>query len=118
MDKIEKKKTHGKKRSDEWPRVRKDWIKNNPACAVCGTKKNVQVHHRVAFHTHPELELDPTNFITLCEGEERDHHRMIGHCENFQSINEHVDADVAFWKAKIANRPKWDKKTLKWIYPI
>jgi hypothetical protein len=102
-------KTHGTPRSDKWGGVRKLWLKEHGTCAACGTDKNLQVHHVIAFHTDKEKELDPSNFITLCEGMERNCHRFIGHLENFQSINEKSREDAAYWLSKIAHRPKWEK---------
>lgn len=64
----EKVKTQGKKRSSKWDKVRDDFIKLNPSCAVCGSTKNLQVHHKKPFHLFPELELDVNNLVTLCEG--------------------------------------------------
>ncbi len=57
------------KRSGHWPTVRKDYLKDHPNCAVCSGNKKCEVHHKKPFHTHPELELEPTNFITLCEND-------------------------------------------------
>jgi hypothetical protein len=39
----------------------------------------VAVHHVESFHEHPELELDPTNLISLCEGPIKRHHLKVGH---------------------------------------
>ncbi len=58
----------GNLRSPEWPKVRAEHLKNNPTCACCGGTENLQVHHIKEFHNYPELELEPTNLITLCEG--------------------------------------------------
>ena len=102
---IEKLKTHGKKRSDKWPKVRKAHIKNHPACEVCGDKKSPQVHHVRPFHLHPELELEDSNLITLCEGEERNCHRLFGHLENWKSVNKDVRRDAKIWSSKIKKRP-------------
>lgn len=91
-------------RSSEWRKVRKEWLKNNPRCAACGATKGVQVHHISPFHDHPELELKPKNFITLCEilgGPE--HHLQIGHGGDFKARNPYVVSDAA---ALLANPSK------------
>jgi 5-methylcytosine-specific restriction endonuclease McrA len=62
-------------RSSRWPTVRKHYLAKHPTCAACGSRKDINVHHVVSFHTDPTKELDPTNLITLC----RKHHLEIGH---------------------------------------
>lgn len=79
-------------RSYQWPEVRKIHLKNNPSCAACGGSVRVQVHHKIPFHTHPELELDPTNLITLCMGE-RECHLWCGHLEDWHKFNLEVEPD-------------------------
>ena len=69
----------GLKRSSRWPRVRQLWLEIYPQCAACGGLDNVEVHHVIPFHLHPELELDDTNFISLCEKMGTEHHLRIGH---------------------------------------
>lgn len=69
----------GQKRSSKWPQVRKVWLKENPTCAACGTAQHVEVHHKIPFHLHPELELQPSNFITLCSTIFVEHHLKVGH---------------------------------------
>ena len=98
----------GAKRSPEWPRVRREHLKRFPACAVCGeTKNQIEVHHRRMFSTNPELELDPSNLITLCESGKNGIvcHRAFGHLGSYQSINESVEEDARVWRTKISNRP-------------
>jgi hypothetical protein len=70
-------------RSPEWPEARNAWIKEHPTCAACGSSKRVQVHHCMPFHADPQLELDPTNFISLCM-DEKDCHLLIGHSGKFR----------------------------------
>lgn len=95
------------KRSDKWPTARKDYLKDHPNCAVCGGDKKLEVHHKRPFHIHPELELDPNNFITLCENDKNgvNCHLLVGHLGNFKSVNLSVETDAAEWKKKIINRP-------------
>lgn len=115
MDNIEKVKTHGVPRSKLWNKTKKQFALKNPkVCAVCGTKKGLQLHHKVAFHTHPELELDLDNLVWLCESMDKDCHRMFGHLGNFKSINEKIDEDIKIWKKKISTRPLWNGK--EWVY--
>lgn len=94
----------GVARSSQWPAVRATYIKDHPDCAVCGKRNNIQCHHKRPYHLHPELELDPTNFISLCEGS-GNHHLWFGHLGNFQSYNVDVETDAQVFNQKITNRP-------------
>jgi len=84
-------------RSNHWPTVRKHYLEKFPTCAACGGKLNIEVHHMQPFHLHPELELDETNFITLCETpKEGDHcHLHFGHLGNWKNFNPNVIPDAA-----------------------
>ncbi|MDA8114993.1 MAG: HNH endonuclease [Acidithiobacillus sp.] len=97
----------GVKRSGEWPKARAVHLAQFPTCAVCGGTEKVEVHHIHPFHLHPDLELDPANFITLCEANKDgvDCHLFFGHLSNFKSFNADVVTDAATWNAKIKNRP-------------
>ncbi len=79
-------KLNGKKRSDLWPSARKKHLKKEPFCRLCGGKTKITVHHIKPFHLHPELELNPKNFITLCEGKKTINcHLIFGHFGNFRT---------------------------------
>jgi 5-methylcytosine-specific restriction endonuclease McrA len=91
------------KRSDGWPRARKLYLLIYPECAVCGERKKVVVHHILPFYLFPSLELEPTNFMTLCE----EHHLLFGHLNDFKSYNEEAICDAQIWERRIKNRPKW-----------
>ena len=98
-------KTGGAPRSPDWNRIRKAHIKLYPLCAIDNKKgtllKSNEVHHILPFHEHPELELEPKNFITLC----RAHHLEWGHFYNFKSWNSQVKKDAELWRKRVANRP-------------
>jgi hypothetical protein len=89
----------GATRSSQWPAVRTTHLKQFPNCAICGGNKKITVHHRRPFHLHPELELDPTNLITLCEGAGTgNHHLLYGHWGNYTTkYNPSIDVDTAKW---------------------
>lgn len=93
----------GVSRSSQWPRVRKDFLAQHPKCAVCGGTKDVNVHHKLPYHLHPELELDPANLITLCNHQM--HHLVMGHLGNFESYNEEIETDAKIWNGKYTQRP-------------
>ena len=88
-----------KPRSPEWPKVEHAHLKVFPTCAACDSSKKLNVHHIKPFHLFPELELEPTNLITLCM--DKDCHILLGHGDNFKAYNPNVIADVATVKANI-----------------
>jgi 5-methylcytosine-specific restriction protein A len=97
LDKIK----YGTTRSNRWPEVRKKHLGLYPTCAVCGSTKKVEVHHKKPFHLHPELELDPDNLVSLCEGKEFSSiicHLTFGHLGNYKDENESVDETVKAMK--------------------
>lgn len=83
------------KRSPHWPSVRKKHLEEHATCAACGGKKKLQVHHIQPFHSHPQLELEPSNLITLCEAAGKDDHIVYGHGDSFHYWNPNVVADAA-----------------------
>lgn len=93
----------GARRSREWAKVRKAHLELYPACACCGGTKKVEVHHIIPFHVAPELELNVTNLISLCE--KKQCHLAMGHLYNYKSYNKEVLQDLEYWKSKIAKRP-------------
>lgn len=88
-------------RSAQWPAVEKAHRQREPLCQVCGTTKNIEVHHLKPFHFFPQLELDEWNLISLC----REHHLWWGHLGSWLSWNENCRQDAAIWREKIADRP-------------
>lgn len=98
----------GTARSVHWPAARTAWLKDNPTCRVCGAHDNVEVHHKVPFHISPSLELNPSNFITLCESKSVagiNCHLLFGHLGNFKSYNANVEHDAGDWSTKLSTRP-------------
>ncbi len=97
----------GSRRSSSWPKARKQHLSINPSCVVCGGDKRLEVHHVKPFHLHPELELDATNLITLCENEHNgiNCHLAFGHLGSFKSVNDQVRTDAMVWALKIKDRP-------------
>jgi hypothetical protein len=49
----------------------------------------LQVHHILPFHLNPQLELDPSNLITLCMGK-LECHLIIGHGGDYKDYNPSV----------------------------
>lgn len=100
----------GTARSGHWPTVRKQHLALHPTCAMCGGADKLEVHHIRPFHLHPNLELEPTNLVTLCEANKggANCHLLFGHLSNFKSFNVDVLADSAQWNQKIKTRPLAD----------
>lgn len=84
------------RRSPRWPAVRRAFLRQNPVCMLCGNQHSLNVHHIKPYHLHPELELDPTNLITLCEKSEvpdmfgLNCHQWAGHLGNWEAFNPRV----------------------------
>jgi 5-methylcytosine-specific restriction endonuclease McrA len=85
-------------RSSRWKKVREEHIKNNPTCSACGSTDNLIVHHIVPFHLNPDLELDPKNLITLCQGRHMNCHIVIGHKYNWHETNDNVVKDAEIFR--------------------
>lgn len=93
-------------RSKKWPGVRKKFLKSNPTCACCGGQSNLNVHHIKPFHLFPELELEPTNLITLCETNSRgiNCHLLLGHLGNYKNINPYIHQDIKTWNKRYKSK--------------
>ena len=89
-------------RSPKWRKVRAEHIKNNPSCAACGRKDGLEVHHIVPYHINPDLELEPSNLITLCG---KYCHFIFGHYMDWKSWNENVVRDSTLYYAGKIQRP-------------
>ena len=103
LDRIQGKADKNQKRSSKWPAARREYKKEHPYCAVCGSKKKVEIHHIIPFHYAPDLELDPRNFMSLCENKKYgiNCHLLIGHLGNYRRFNTNCEIDVMVWNAKI-----------------
>lgn len=95
-DRIQGKAPKGAKRSPRWRAVRREHLKHHPTCAACGGSVKLQVHHLIPFHVAPDLELDPSNLITLCEAGKYGVkcHQLLGHRGDFRLINWNCVNDV------------------------
>ena len=94
------------KRSTQWAKVRKQFLGDNPKCALCNGTDALEVHHKVPFHLKPQLELDHNNLIILCESDHNgiNCHLAFGHLGNFKSLNPDVVIDTTLWNDKISKR--------------
>ena len=87
-------------RSPQWASVRKSHLLNDPVCRACNGTDKLQVHHIRPFHLYPELELDPSNLMTLCESSDKECHLILGHNGNFKDYNAEVLSDVKQYRIK------------------
>jgi 5-methylcytosine-specific restriction endonuclease McrA len=96
-------------RSGKWSTLRKNFLKQNTKCAVCGGTYRLEVHHKQPFHINPELELDPNNLIVLCEAKKNgiNCHLAFGHLGNFKSLNPSVESDSEIWNKKLKDRNEY-----------
>jgi len=88
-------------RSPKWPEARAAFLFAHPTCAACGAKAALNVHHLKPYHLFPELELDPTNFLTLCESPSHNCHLMFGHTLNWTLYNADAAADAAHFLSQM-----------------
>lgn len=95
-------------RSPKWASVRKAFLKDNPVCALCGSTSTLEVHHKIPFHINPELELEPSNLITLCESSKGGVtcHLFFGHLGDYKSFNKTIDKDIKTWNKKLQTKPE------------
>jgi len=92
----------GAKRSSQWDEVRDVFIAEHSACAVCGGKERLNVHHVIPFEFGGP-ELDPDNLITLCCGT-FNCHLLFGHLGDYKSMNPLVRSDAAQWRFRFSAR--------------
>lgn len=87
-----------KKRSSKWHTVQKNFLIKNPCCAICGSIKKLNVHHKKPFHLYPELELEESNLITLCM-DKRECHLLIAHGDNFSYFCPNLEEYIKQYKS-------------------
>lgn len=103
VDRVQGKAPAGAKRSSRWPSVRRAFLAKNPVCAMCGGRKKLEVHHIRPFHEAPELELEESNLIVLCESKSWGVvcHQFVGHLGTYTRANPQVRDDAAYWAGKL-----------------
>jgi 5-methylcytosine-specific restriction endonuclease McrA len=91
-----------KSRSSHWPKLRAWYLSTKPFCEACRSTEKLEVHHIFSYHEHPELELDPSNLIALCESKRLGFscHLVIGHHGNFKLANKFVVDDAKIWSER------------------
>ena len=101
-DRIAGKAPPGAKRSSRWAAVRDAFLRGQ-RCSVCGGRRNLVAHHVIPFHLAPDLELEHSNLIALCEAKRYgiNCHLLLGHIGNWRRANPVILADVAYWHQRI-----------------
>jgi 5-methylcytosine-specific restriction protein A len=104
-DRLTGKAPTGAKRSSKWRLVRNEFLKGNQ-CLVCEGKKSLIAHHEIPFHLAPDLELEESNLIALCESGRYgiNCHLLIGHLGNWRRANVYAWADAVHWNVKLRGR--------------
>ena len=96
----------GEKRSKDWKKTRKAHLIKESRCAVCNSKKKLEVHHIIPFNLDPSFELHPDNLITLCENKKYgvNCHLLFGHVGKYSDWNPDCLQDVERWHNKIQGK--------------
>jgi len=86
----------GSERSSEWSNVRKQHLAKHRLCALCESESDLEVHHIKPFHLRRDLELEPTNLITLCRSKNWGFncHLAVGHGGNYRYENPDLLMDI------------------------
>lgn len=102
-DRLQGRAEKGQRRQSQWKDVRAEHLRNHPECEVCGRTTKLEVHHIMPFSLFPDLELEPSNLITLCENKKNgvNCHLFFGHLGDYKRFNPNVKADVLEWRIKL-----------------
>ena len=94
-------------RSPQWGKVRAAHLKAQPVCQLCGTSKDLQVHHIKPYHLYPQLELADSNLVTVCTSKYYGFncHLQVAHGGNFKWENPWILEDIA--KLKVIASPQY-----------
>lgn len=101
--------TLGKPRSGKWQALSKKFLYGK-TCAVCGIDKKLVAHHKRPFHEHPDMELDESNLIALCQYPGRNCHFVFGHLWNWQTVNSDIDDTIDYFNKLRENAKKTSAK--------
>jgi 5-methylcytosine-specific restriction enzyme A len=102
-----------KERSPLWTTVRRKHLKDEPNCQYCGGTDNLEVHHVKPYHLHPELELEQSNLITLCEEEGTLCHLKVGHLGNWRLVNVNVRLDCLSKTVQLTSSKQNDSRIVQ-----
>lgn len=93
-------------RSSLWGTIRERHLVTHGVCEACGQLDNLSVHHKKPYHLFPQLELEPSNLITLCEDGPAgmNCHLLLGHGGNWICWIEAVEQYAAQMRQMIDQR--------------
>ena len=99
---VESLKLGGKVRSSKWNKLRDDFLKGK-VCIVCGRKDNLIAHHVKPFNLFPELELEISNLLPICERPTvLNCHLIFAHLGDFRNhFNPDIIKDAKIWSKKL-----------------
>lgn len=102
-DRMTGKAPRGAKRSPLWRAVRAKHLEQYPTCLGCGGTKKLEVHHIIPFHVAPDLELVPTNLMTLCRRKKFGIHchLLLGHFGSYRRFNINAREHARTWRYRI-----------------
>jgi 5-methylcytosine-specific restriction endonuclease McrA len=86
----------GTPRSGGWNSLRDRFIEENNECLACGKKDDLECHHILDFANYPELELEWSNLVTLCQR----CHLVIGHLNSYHRVNPNVIHDSKLLRSR------------------
>ncbi len=86
-----------------WKKLRNEFVKKNKHCFICGGVENLEVHHIIPKKINPDLYLEESNLIVLCDGSDRfkglSCHRIFGHFGCYRSRwNENILEDAKYFR--------------------
>jgi len=71
--------------SDEWKKLKETvLVRDNYKCAICGTSKNLNIHHITYERLYNENSID---LVTLCKYHHSKLHKILGKDRKFYPIN-------------------------------
>ena len=97
--------SHAAERPAEWTKVRNEYVaEGHDFCEICGSKKDIEVHHVKPWAKWPDLRYEKSNLITLCRSKYWgfDCHWAVGHGGNTRWENPWVRDDVKYLKDLIS----------------
>lgn len=86
-------KTTGNSRSYDIRKATNEYLLLFPICEICGTPLKVSVHHVKSIKRFPELSVDKTNMISLCDDRSNPSscHLRHGHLGDWNKNNTNIN---------------------------
>ncbi len=84
----------------KFERLAEEHKKISPACLICGSTENCDVHHLFPWEMFPDKRYEPKFFRTLCRNPGCQGHLIAGHCGDWKAWSQHTDTDIVYLKAR------------------